>query len=74
MLLRVIYPDGKQDMVKDVYLDHLIETKKIKAFKRSSGWAILGVDFVRDSRNCKNYSDLGFERRCSPMSVSMDHR
>ncbi|WP_432822468.1 GSU3473 family protein [Trichloromonas sp.] len=51
MLIRVKYPDGRYDMVKNFRLDHLIETRAIYSFKRASGWVVLGVDPLRQSGN-----------------------
>lgn len=47
MLIRVKYPNGKFDMVREFRLDYLIETKVIHSFERSSGWVVLGVDPIR---------------------------
>lgn len=47
MLIPVIYEDDSYDMVEDYLLNELIVTKRIKAFKRSSGWVRIGQDRVR---------------------------
>jgi hypothetical protein len=47
MLIRVKYPNGKFDMVKEFRLDYLIETQIIHSFERASGWVVLGVDPIR---------------------------
>ena len=62
MLIRVMYSDGKFDMVKPGLLDNLIEQQKITSFKRKTGWAVVGRDALR-SLNQKNYR--GTERRLS---------
>lgn len=47
MLIQVEYPGGHFDYVKESMLEMLIESRKIVKFRRSSGWATLGVDAVR---------------------------
>ena len=47
MLIRVIYHDGRQDMVLAEELDELIAGGKIRQFLRSSGWVILGYHPIR---------------------------
>jgi len=47
MLIRVIYRDGRFDMVKPQMLDNLLEEHKVTSFKRSTGWAIVGRDSIR---------------------------
>lgn len=50
MMIQVNYPDNRFDYVKDKILDSLIETKKIKRFRRSTGWVNLECDPVRRAR------------------------
>lgn len=61
MLIPVIYPNGKYDLVKDFYLTHLINSGKILKFKRSSGWVNITAANLRgeDGRHCYH----GPERR-----------
>ena len=47
MMVRVMYHDGMTEMVRSPVLQHLIETGKIFKFRRSNGWAVLGVDPIR---------------------------
>ncbi|TNF52474.1 MAG: hypothetical protein JSV71_02000 [Nitrospiraceae bacterium] len=47
MIVRVLYRNEKYDMVKASSLDLLINSRKIKKFKRSEGWAVMGLDRVR---------------------------
>ena len=47
MMIRVMYHDGWTEMVRPPVLQHLIETGKIYKFRRSDGWAVLGIDQVR---------------------------
>lgn len=60
MMIRVMYHDGRYDMVKRWALDMLIDQKKIQGFLRSSGWVRIGIDPVRSPRNA-NYQ--GHDRR-----------
>lgn len=55
MLIQVNYPDNRFDYVKGKNLDSLIETKKIKRFKRSTGWVTLGLDPVRTTKREYTY-------------------
>jgi len=61
LLIRVVYPDGKYDMVNGAALDRLIEKKAIRSFRRSSGWVLLGVDPVRNPKSQVEYA--GEKRR-----------
>jgi hypothetical protein len=47
MLIRVMYDDGKFDMVKPQMLDLLLGTGKLTSFKRSDSWAVVGRDTLR---------------------------
>ena len=47
MLIRVMYKDGKFDMVKPQMLDNLLEEHKVTRFMRSTGWAVVGRDSIR---------------------------
>ena len=60
MMVRVMYYDGMTEMVRQPVLQHLIETRKIHKFRRVDGWAVLGVDSLRDK---KPHDFQGDERR-----------
>ncbi len=60
MLIRVMYIDGKFDMVKPQMLDLLLGTEKLTSFKRSDSWAVVGRDALRSSRS---QGHKGVERR-----------
>jgi len=60
VFIRVRYPDGITRLVRPAILDHLIETKRIVAFRRSDGWVRIGIDPIR-SRRRRAY--FGPERR-----------
>ncbi len=47
MMIRVKYANGITEMVRPPLLRHLIKSGKIKEFRRSDGWAVLGQDRVR---------------------------
>ena len=59
MLLKVMYQNGKYDMVRPSLLNELIAAKKIKKFYRSGGWADIERDPIRRARG----SYVGLERR-----------
>jgi hypothetical protein len=59
MLIRVMYFSDKYDMVKPFLLDELIASKRVKKFRRSDGWATIGIDPVRG----RGGSYRGNERR-----------
>jgi hypothetical protein len=63
MLIRVIYSDGKFDMIRPQLLDKLLNEKKVTSFMRSGGWATIGRDHIRKNRQIHNYE--GMERRAS---------
>ena len=60
MMIRVMYSDGRFDMVKPSLLEKLIREEAVTSFKRSSGWAVVGRDPVR-SGDTTDYD--GTERR-----------
>lgn len=60
MMIRVMYSDGRFDMVKPSLLEKLIKEEAVTSFKRSSGWAVVGRDPIR-SNDKTDYS--GAERR-----------
>lgn len=47
MIVKVIYADDGLGLVDARDLEHLIKTRKILAFERSSGWATIGSDPIR---------------------------
>jgi len=60
MLIRVMYDDGKFDMVKPQMLDALLTSGRLTSFKRSDAWAVIGRDTLRSSRS---QGHQGIERR-----------
>jgi hypothetical protein len=47
MIIKVIYTDDGLGLVNARDLEHLIKTRKILAFERSSGWVTIGSDPIR---------------------------
>lgn len=62
MMIRVMYSDGRFDMVKPNMLDNLLDRQAVTSFKRNTGWAVVGRDQIRKSSR-SNYN--GAERRLS---------
>jgi hypothetical protein len=48
MKISVIYQDGSTGAVNNDKLDELLEEKAVLAFRRSDGWAMVGIASVRD--------------------------
>jgi antitoxin component YwqK of YwqJK toxin-antitoxin module len=61
MLISVIYKNNRRGMIDEYLLDDLIREDKIKAFRRSGGWAKIGRDPVREKWKQSGYN--GLERR-----------
>ena len=59
MLIRVVYQNGKYDMVKDTILGAYIDSGKVLRFERKDGWATIGIDPIRGRRT----PYIGPERR-----------
>ena len=49
MMIRVMYSDGRFDIVKPKLLEDLIEQEVVTSFKRSTGWVVVGRDPIRNS-------------------------
>ena len=60
MMIRVMYSDGRFDMVKPGMLDNLLNRQVVTSFKRNNGWVVVGRDAIRSSSR-GNYR--GMERR-----------
>ncbi len=59
MAIQVLKKGFKEDVADDLLLGSLIDSKKIIAFRRASGWVIVGKDPVRE----KHMLYTGRERR-----------
>ena len=62
MMIRVQYSGGTYDYVSPEILDEKLITGEIKRFSRSTGWAVVGKDPLRESAPQRGYY-LGPERR-----------
>jgi hypothetical protein len=60
MMIPVIYPNGRHDMVKDFLLNKMIIEQQITRFKRSDGWIDINSSRLR-GKGRKLYA--GPERR-----------
>lgn len=60
MLISVIYPNGRHDMVKDFMLGRMIERAEITQFKRKDGWVNIESGEIRKNAT-HNYVEI--ERR-----------
>jgi hypothetical protein len=49
MMIRVMYDDGRFDMVKPGMLDNLLNSQVVTSFKRNNGWVVVGRDAIRSS-------------------------
>ncbi len=61
MLIGVIYKNNRRGMIDEYLLEELIKEDKIKAFRRSGGWAKIGRDPVRERWKSASYK--GQDRR-----------
>jgi NDP-sugar pyrophosphorylase family protein len=61
MLIGVIYKNNRRGMIDEYLLEELIKEDKIKAFRRSGGWAKIGRDPVRERWKSTSYK--GQDRR-----------
>jgi len=71
MLIPVIYPDGRHDMVKEFILTKLIEENGIEKFKRSDGWVDIDSDKVRGKRWRPSYAGPERRRRTLELEASI---
>ena len=59
-MIRVIYRDGKEDLITQKFLDILLHVDEVQMFQRNRDWAIMGVDPVRADSRANSQGD---ERR-----------
>jgi hypothetical protein len=69
MLIRVRYTTGTYDYVSRGFLSDLIQGSKISQFLRSSGWATIGIDPIRECTMTGAYA--GPERRGKQKILSL---
>ncbi len=60
-MIRIQKTDDSFDMVKPQLLDEYIQTGTVHAFRRASGWAVIGRDPIRKQGRAGTYT--GPERR-----------
>jgi hypothetical protein len=48
MMIRVVYQNGIHDTVVPEYLNFLLESDRVKMFRRCNGWVHVGVDPMRN--------------------------
>ena len=65
MLIRVVYNNDKYDFLKPARLDESLKAGTIAMFQRSSGWARVGIDPLRNKNNEHLARDKSAERRHS---------
>lgn len=61
MMIRVVYHDGRYDMVKRWAFETLLAQRQIQGFRRSSGWVRIDRDPLRGSRGTHDFQ--GEDRR-----------
>lgn len=62
MMIRVMYPNGDYDMVRNDVLDVLVANQRVRKFMRTTGW----VDVDKDAERLRigsNSAWIGTERR-----------
>lgn len=50
MLIRIVYADGRYDLVKPFKLDALLAENQVRMFFRGGRWVTVGQDALRRSR------------------------
>ncbi len=45
--IKVVFANGVTDQISPSLLDSLISSRRVEQFKRSDGWAEIGVDPIR---------------------------
>lgn len=61
MMIPVMYKDGSKHLVSPRFLDWLLSSNQIFAFRRSSGWVVVGRDLIREDGEEAGYD--GPEKR-----------
>jgi hypothetical protein len=59
----VCFKDSHYEIVSTDKLDKLLESRKIKAFRRTAGWVIIGQDPVRSKDGKYNGPERRMERK-----------
>ncbi len=71
MMIPVMYPDGRHDLVKEFTLSRLIDVQGIVKFKRSNGWVSLDSGNIRATESNQPY--YGEERRLTETAAEMSN-
>ena len=71
-MIRVIYRDGKEDLVTQKFLDILLFMGEVQMFQRNEDWVVVGVDPIRsESRQLFNGEDRRLHQQTEVMSLQM---
>jgi len=71
-MIRVIYRDGKEDLVTQKFLDILLFMGEVQMFQREEDWAVVGVDQIRsESRQLFGGEDRRLHQQTSIMPLQM---
>lgn len=57
MCIPVVLKNGKEELVSKDKLQYLIVTRQVLFFKRSNGWAVIGLDKMRDHQTSATEED-----------------
>jgi hypothetical protein len=56
MMIKVMYKDGSTHLVSPRFLDRLLSSDEIFAFRRSSGWVVVSRDRLRENGEGNGYT------------------
>ncbi len=71
-MIRVIYRDGKEDLVTQKFLDILLFMGEVQMFQREDDWAVVGVDPIRsESRRLFGGEDRRLHQQTNIMPLQM---
>ena len=71
-MIRVIYRNGKEDLVTQKFLDILLYVGEVQMFQRNDDWAVVGVDHIRtESRSLFSGDDRRLHQQTAITPLSM---
>jgi hypothetical protein len=71
-MIRVIYRDGKEDLVTQKFLDILLFMGEVQMFQRDEDWAVVGIDPIRaESRQIFSGADRRLHQQTSVAPLMM---
>ena len=71
-MIRVIYRDGKEDLVTQKFLDILLFMGEVQMFQRDDDWAVVGVDPIRaESRQISTGTDRRLHQQTAIVPLPM---